>query len=444
MTIIKQYDIRNKIKELAIGTVALLTMTVPMLSTAAAQTDEVLQIVGVTPLSSLVWDVSFIDPTLRLYLLADRTNAAIDVLPTGSTTPTLTTLGANAFVGSTGAENTSGPNGVITVNNHTEVWAGDGPATDAITGLSTSHVVVIDIASNTVTQKIDTGGVTRADKLCEDPKDNVVLVANDGPNDRFLTFISTNRHKVIGKIKLDGSDPNGASVSATNATSAITQCQWDSSTGSFYIAVPEVGGLGDNSVPGAVLVIDPKKMKVQHVFAVDHTQCVGPQGLTIGPNPQILLGCTGVGIPSSGTLAAPYALPLSVTAPGSVIISAIDGSRLFSLPGVNGVDEVWYNSTNNSYFFAAPNYTEDLGGTAITLAKIGVIDAGTPPDQTGQLDQLFSSGGPFDDSIAVDPNTKTVYLPSRGALCGNVNTSACIVLWQPSGTDDPGVVVGKK
>jgi hypothetical protein len=429
MTSTKHRDIRGKIKEIAIGTVALLTMTA---AAAAQASDEVLRSVNTVPVNGqplTSFDMSFVDPTQGLYFLADRSNAAIDVLPTGTTTPSPSTLGRGAFVGVASGGNTSGPNGVITANNHTEVWAGDGPSIDFNTGRSTSHVVVIDIASNMVTHKIDTGGVMRAGKLCEDPKHNIVLVANDDPKDLFLSFISTNKYKVIGKIELNGSDPNGAFIRATNAANGIAQCQWDSLTGNFYVAVPEVGGPGDNSAPGAVLVIDPNHMNVIQAFAVDHTQCVGPQGLAIGPSPQILLGC-----------AAPSVAP-PIT--GSIVISAIDGSTVFNLPGLNGVDEVWYNPTNNSYFLAANNNISIMPpsiGPQLT-PQIGVVDAGTP-DQAGQEDQSVLGIDAAAHSIAVDPSAKIVYLPQPSSLfCGGLG---CVVLFQPFGTDDSPVVVGKK
>ena len=62
-----------------------------------------------------------------------------------------------------------------------------------------------------------------------------------------------------------------------------------------------------------------------------------------------------------------------------------DGRSLFSLPGLNGVDEVWYNPTNNSYFLAANINTIDSGGVATLNSEIGVVDAGTP--ESGQLDR---------------------------------------------------------
>lgn len=76
MTIGKRRDIRRKVKEAAIGAVALLAMTGPMLSTAAAQTDEVLQGVGVVQVDTCftfnAFGLSFVDPTLGRYLVGDR------------------------------------------------------------------------------------------------------------------------------------------------------------------------------------------------------------------------------------------------------------------------------------------------------------------------------------------------------------------------------------
>jgi hypothetical protein len=438
MSIFKHRDIRRKLKEVAIGAVALLAITGPMLSTAAAD-DEVLTLKFATEVNTTNFDMSFVDATLGRYLLADRTNNAIFVLATGSIPQSppfdvLPPLGRGAFVGVASGGNTSGPNGVITANNHTEVWAGDGPSIDFITGLSTSHVVVINIKSNTVTHKIDTGGAMRAAKLCEDPKQNLVLVANDDPKDRFLSFISTNGYKVVGKIKLDGSDPNGKFVRATNATNAVAQCQWDPNTNNFYVAVPEVGGPGNNSADGAVLVIDPAHMNVKQVFAVDHELCAGPQGLAIGPNPQILLGCSGIG-------PAPYSI---IT--GSVIISAIDGSIISNLPGLNGIDEVWYNPTNNSYLLAGNNNTNPFGQLSPMIAVVDAVSDETagPPG----IDQIILTANPSATpvntsahSIAVDPSQKIVYVPSAAVgLCA----FSCLGFFQPVGTDDPPAGGGKK
>jgi hypothetical protein len=65
---------------------------------------------------------------------------------------------------------------------------------------------------------------------------------------------------------------------------------------------------------------------------------------------------------------------------GSVVISAIDGSTIFDAPGLNGVDEVWYNPGDNSYFLAANNNTNPFG---LLTPIIGVVDAGTSDETAG-------------------------------------------------------------
>jgi hypothetical protein len=114
------------------------------------------------------FDISYVDPVIGLYLLSDRTNKAVDVIDT-TTNRVLVQLAATpAFAGATPSNNNAGPDGVITVN-HREVWAGDGP----------SQVKVIDLFSQQTTHVISTGGVDRADEMCFDPRDQLVLVAND-------------------------------------------------------------------------------------------------------------------------------------------------------------------------------------------------------------------------------------------------------------------------
>ena len=95
-----------------------------------------------------------------------------------------------------------------------------------------------------VTHTIDNGGQRRADELCEDPQHHVVLFANDDELDLFLTFISTNTYEILGKLNLDGTDPNAQNIKATDG---IEQCQWSPRTGKFYLAVPEVNGSGSNT-----------------------------------------------------------------------------------------------------------------------------------------------------------------------------------------------------
>ena len=390
------------------------------------------------------FDIGFVDPKIGRYFLADRTNKTVDQVKTSNNT--IHQLAKGAFVGVQTGTNTSGPNGVITANDHTEVWAADGVlcgtpaqnnacATGATPATQTSRILVIDLATGQLkVPPIDNGGQRRADELCEDPKDHVVLVANDDDADLFLTFISTNTYQILGKLTLKGTDPNALNIKATDG---IEQCQWSPRTGKFYLAVPEVNGGNNplnlpNQQPGAVLEINPVSLKVEKVFPIDFAflsqtgttpataACLGPQGLAIGPNREILLGCSNSG-------------------KGSVIINELNGDLVRSLDGLNGSDEVWYNPGNNHYFLAESNHK--VGSNPVTPI-LGVVDQ--RPDTIGEDADPATVAGSH--SVAVDPVSNQVYVPvnaGANALCGQNSTTGCIAIFMTANSD-PGICGGKE
>jgi hypothetical protein len=66
------------------------------------------------------FDISFVDPVIGLYLLADRTNKAVDVIDTTTNTVLVQLAATPPFAGATPSNNNAGPDGVIVVN-HREV-----------------------------------------------------------------------------------------------------------------------------------------------------------------------------------------------------------------------------------------------------------------------------------------------------------------------------------
>jgi hypothetical protein len=185
-------------------------------------------------------------------------------------------------------------------------------------------------AGTTPTYTISTGGLHRADELCIDPKHDVVLVANNAEAPfPFATLISTKTHTALTRIPLDGN--NGT----PKATNGAEQCQYDPRTDRFYISVPEINGPGDNSAAGGVAVIDHAG-KVETTFVIPLAQCSGPQGMAIGPDHQILLGCNGAVNANAST----------------VVIDDRDGHVLATLNNESGADEVWYNPDDGHYFLA--------------------------------------------------------------------------------------------
>jgi hypothetical protein len=355
-------------------------------------------------------DISFVDPTIDKYLFADRSNSAIDVIDT--TTKAITQLDKGGFVGFTGNNNTSGPNGVMTVgrghhhdgdndgddHRRVEIWAGDGNST----------VKVLEYPSGTVLHTISTGGVNRADEMCVDEDDHLALVANDADSPPFVSFIPTqgpNAYTVVKK------------VSVPEATNGIEQCQWNSREGKFYLNIPEVNGSGSDTKDGFVYILDPHSMSVVNKFDIPIADCAGPQGMAIGPAPQILLGCNAPSIPSG--------------ARNSVVINEENGNVTQTLANLGGADEVWFNPGDGHYF---------LGDSAATPNRIiGVVDsAGDNADQSIIIAPgLAANKGSH--SVAADPERNQAYVPipnNAGSTICPTPSIGCIAIFGPKGRDD--------
>jgi hypothetical protein len=361
------------------------------------------------------FDISFVDPVIGLYLLADRTNKVVDVIDT-TTNTVLVQLGATPpFAGATPSNDNAGPDGVITVN-HREVWAGDGP----------SQVKVIDLFSQKTTHVISTGGVNRADELCFDPRDQLVVVANDAETPfPYISVISTVNYSVLQRITMDGTVPFGSKIATPKATNGIEQCQWDRRTGKIYVNIPEVNGPGNDTQPGAVVVITPGTPAViDAVWSVPLGKCAGPQGMAIGPDHQILLGCNDP----------------NATVPSTVIIDDKTGKVLETVAFEDGSDEVWYNEGDGSYFLGRS------GGA--NPQKLGIIDVDADP---GPTDQDVATGLPNTTatphgtahSVAADPIFNQIYVPIPStaglAVCstaGGSDSQGCIAVFTSRGPDD--------
>lgn len=317
------------------------------------------------------FDISWIDPVREQYMLADRSNKSLDVISTDSNTVQFQVPG---FVGFTGNNDTSGPDGVVSIH-HREAWVGDGNST----------VKVVDLKSRSITDSISTGGTKRADELCFDPRDHLIMIANDADSPPFVTFISTKPgHQVLGHITF------------ANATNGLEQCQWWDKTGLIYFSVPELNG---NAGHGEIAVIDPKTMAVVNTFP----QTCEPAGLAIGPDDQALVGCSDTN--------------------GIRVINLRNGSVVQTFANLNGADEVWFNPGDNHYLAALSNNT---GGPVLA-----VIDSDPPV-----LDQAITTGA-GDHSVAADPETNHIYVPLRPIPTDAACQNGCIGVYATH-DDDPG------
>jgi hypothetical protein len=391
----------KKITGMAIGAIAMLAMAVPALTQEAPKKDEVFEVTTAIQApggNALVsFDISWFDARLNKYFLADRSNNQIDVVdPSGNS---ITPIAKGIFAGvNPGGNDFSGPDGVLTVHQEsgvTELWVGDSPGKVWVLNAVTGENIL------GAGQFIDVGGTTRADELCFDSKDHLIMIASPAganpPTDDtpFVTFISTQTHKVVqpgGRLVFDGGDP----VMGLKATNGLEQCGWSPKTGLFYQNVPEVNGPGDDTAPGAVAVIDPKTLTVVNSFPVSIDDCAGPQGMAIGPHNQIMLGCNA---------ASPNGHR------NTAMINIHSGATLAVFPDLGGADEVWFNEGDGHYFFPSCNTDCRVAGTGPEV--LGVIDSkGHRLDQSVVLaTQLGTGTGRRAHSVAADPDTKQVYVP---------------------------------
>jgi hypothetical protein len=358
-----------------------------------------------TPTKSTLngFDISFVDPSLGEYFLSDSTDKAILAINLFTKTPVL--LGATA--GFTGAPTTcivphacNGPDGNFTVHdrNGPQIWAGNG----------NSDVIVLSYPSGSVVKDISTatpGLATtylRADEGCWDPEDHLALVANDSALPApYINFIRTDNYQIVKQMVFDGksgtSTLSGISIGhGPNATNGIEQCQWNAREHAFYLNVPEVNGSGSDTANGNVVVINPHSLEIVQTFDIPVAECAGPQGMAIGPAPQILLGCNAKGPPNN------------TGAQNAAIMDEENGHLIKVLDNQGGNDEVWFNPGDGHYSLAE--------GSHATNDYLGIVDS-----QPISVDQQIaiapppaSGSGPH--SVAQDPIFNEIYLPIEAAV----------------------------
>jgi DNA-binding beta-propeller fold protein YncE len=326
------------------------------------------------PLNS--FDISFIDQANGLYFLADRSNKGVDIIDTkkgvwigrvsGMVGPIMKKDGTCCN------NDSSGPNGVLVAGK--EIWAGDGDSTVKIADLKTMKIL----------DTIKTGGKSRADEMGYDPKDQIVAVANDADEPPFLSFISTKAgHKILGKLSME------------HFSDGMEQTAYNPADGMFYTDVPE---LDKDKTKGALMVSDPKTLKVVKMIPID--SCA-PHGIAFGKGGMVYLGCN-VGNPRLGL-------------PAKQVVVDIKTGKTVDIPGVGGSDESAVNNKLGQYYSALNG---NPGGPILS-----VVDA-----KTNTLVQKIPTG-PGAHSVAADESNGRVYVPIAVEANGLKGGCGCITVY---------------
>ena len=135
------------------------------------------------------YDISWVNPQRAEYYLADRSNAAIDIIDTEHLR-FKRSLGQGLFRGiifnptGTAADNAhSGPNGVVTRGRW--VYTGDGDSTLKVFDLDSP-------AAAALKANVSTGGTTRLDEMALTNDGRYLLAANNAEDPPFATLFRVN------------------------------------------------------------------------------------------------------------------------------------------------------------------------------------------------------------------------------------------------------------
>jgi hypothetical protein len=179
---------------------------------------------------------------------------------------------------------------------------------------------------------------------------------------------------------------------------SIEQPTWEPKTARFYVSIPIIAnnppGCKLPACDGGMLVVDPttltKPTAVLGAFnpstntgVVPLNGC-GPNGATVGPGSNLMLGCTPGNNPSNTT---------------TLVINAIT-KNYSQIAGVTGSDEVWFNQGDQRYYTGSS--ANRVNGTVTPV--LGVIDG------TSVLVETIPQGS-GSHSVAADCFRNRIFVP---------------------------------
>jgi hypothetical protein len=356
------------------------------------------------PLQS--FDISWVNPERAEYYLADRANKGVDIIDTKHNVFKKTIVGNDlngVFVGFVGIvlnaaktavdNNHSGPDGVTSHRNC--LYVGDGDST----------VKVIDLDKGKIVAVRSTGGSTRLDEMALTSGGKFLLAANNAEDPPFATQFSVNDDADCDSLDMGTQITVDPKVIPAGFGLSIEQPAWDPKTARFYTSIPVIAdnpaGCNYGQLPGAVtcsgglLVTDPKApTAIEGAYdpgtntGVIALNACGPNGATVGPDDNLMLGCTPANLPGGKT---------------TLVINATTHNYA-QVSGITGSDEVWFNEGDGRYYTGSSAAIKPAGSPLGRGSVLGVIDGTsvlieTIPQSTGS------------HSVAADSKRNRIYVP---------------------------------
>src|SRR6266705_2203559 len=256
------------------------------------------------------YDISWVNPHRAEYYLADRSNASIDIIDTHHLTFKRKLggfVGVKLNAAGTAVNNDiSGPDGVVTRGRW--LYAGDGDSTLKVFDLDAPNASALKETKST-RRAGDAGDPTRVDEMALTADGELLLTVNNAAEPPFATLFAANGDRNFSAIR----DITRITIDATlfPNTPGIEQPTWDPKTQRFYVSVPNLGENppGCTTCDGGLMVIDPTTVTpgtmvlgafnpATNTGVLKLSNC-GPNGATVGPHDNLLLGCTPANNPTN-------------------------------------------------------------------------------------------------------------------------------------------------
>ena len=355
------------------------------------------------------FDISWVNPHRAEYYLGDRSNKGIDVIDTQSLTFKRTIGGFIGVVLNTAGtavdNNHSGPDGVTSHGRW--LYAGDGDSTLKVIDLNAPN-------ASAIKDSIPTGGSTRVDEMALTSDGELLIAANNAEDPPFATLFAANGDRSFNSTHILRRITGDPAIIPAGAGLSMEQPAWDPKTKRFYISVPIIkdnpagcnfdGSLGDITCDGGLAVVDPTdgSTEIKAFDAAKNTGIVplhacGPNGATVGPHDNLLLGCTPANNPTNV-----QTLVINAKTKNQTLVGSITGS-----------DEVWFNSGDGRYYTGS-NRNCIIAGKRCDKASqqaavLGVID-GT----SVLIETIPQSSGSH--SVAADSKRNLIFVPQSAPV----------------------------
>jgi hypothetical protein len=391
------------------------------------------------------FDISWVDPDRAEMYFADRSNAGISIIDTHSLTWKRTIGGfVGVVLNGSGAvnNNLSGPDGVTSHGRW--LYAGDGDSTLKVIDLNAPN-------ASALKQTVSTGGTTRLDEMALTSDGKLLIAANNAEDPPFATLFHANGDGAVSNVTKISKIIGDPTIIPTGAGLSMEQPAWDPKTRRFYVSIPIIANnptgcdpttlTGPTACDGGLAVIDPTQVTgatfTLHAFdpttntGILPLHACGPNGATVGPHDNLLLGCNPGNNGNDTT---------------TLVINA-KTKNYANIGGITGADEVWFNSGDRRYYLGASKNCKVAGTPCPTAANqaavLGVIDSTSVLIET--IPQSSNS-----HSVAADSKRNRIFVPQvapvatvgtggdvttvGAGICGTAN--GCVAVYQHDVDDD--------